>query len=214
MEMLPEPAWTVITCWDTELVGTVTTGASPESVLALTWYRVLPAGSTSVTFPEPLSTRTCAGTPVKVRVMSPDPVLATTLAPVRPATETLPEPVLSVTLGPDRVPPEMSPDPVRTVRALGMFSARMLPEPVPALTGLDRPCSVTSPEPVEMSARLPSGTTARKSKEHTPVTNRHRGGTATPDEVRCQVTVDRTSEKCAVPGSRSSLPAAWVTCRS
>src|SRR5215467_3844958 len=119
MEMLPEPAWTVITCWDTELVGTVTTGASPESVLALTWYRVLPAGSTSVTFPEPLSTRTCAGTPVKVRVM-------------------LPEPVLSVTLGPDRVPPEMSPDPVRTVRALGMFSARTLPEPVPALTGLDR----------------------------------------------------------------------------
>src|SRR5215469_9447721 len=139
MEMLPDPSLTVITCWDAGLVGTVTT-RPPESVVALTWYGVLPRGSTSETFPEPVLTRTCAGTSVKVSVMSPDPALALTCAPVRPAMEMLPEPVLTVTFVPDTALPETSPD------------------PVPALTGPDTSASVTLPDPVEMTARLPSGT--------------------------------------------------------
>ena len=72
MEMLPDPSLTVITCWDAELVGTVTRRL-PESVTALTWYGVLPGGSTSVTFPDPLSTCTRSGTLVNVSAMSPDP---------------------------------------------------------------------------------------------------------------------------------------------
>src|SRR5215469_5232123 len=175
MEMFPDPALTVITCCDAELVGTVTT-RPPESAVAFTWYRVLPRGSTSETFPEPVLTRTCAGTSVKVRVTSPDPVLAVTVAPASPATEMLPEPVLKATFAPDTALPDTSPDPVL------------------ALTGLDRCSSFTLPEPVEMSARLPSGTTAWKSNEQLPTTKWHRGVTITPDRVLCQVTVDRMIE--------------------
>src|SRR5215472_2554431 len=175
MEMLPDPALTVMTCWDAELVGTVTT-RPPEAVLAFTRYRVLPRGSTSETFPEPVLTRTCAGTSVKVRVISPDPALAVTLALANPATEMLPEPVLTATFPPDTALPDTSPDPVS------------------ALTGPDRSASVTLREPVEMSARLPPGTTAWKSNEQLPATKWHRGVTVTPDRVSCQVTVDRMIE--------------------
>src|SRR5262249_25544774 len=140
MEMLPDPALTVITCRDAELVGTVTS-RPPESATAFTRYRVLPCGSTSETFPEPVLTRTCAGTLVKVRVISPDPALAVTFAPASPAMEMLPEPVLKARFAPDTALPETSPDPVS------------------ALTGSETSRSVTLPEPAEMSARFPPGTT-------------------------------------------------------
>src|SRR5579859_5601933 len=126
--------------------------------------------------------------------MFPDPAETTTSRLPRLSMAMLPDPALSVTLGPDSAPPVMFPDPVRSVTVPVSTFASRLPEPDPAVTGPVRPLSVTLPEPSDRTVRLPAGRTAWKLNEQMPRKKWHRGDTATPDGVVCQVTVDRTSE--------------------
>jgi hypothetical protein len=166
----------------------------PELVLALTWYCVGPGGSTTLTLPEESLTRTCEGTLLKVRAMSPEPSETTTSRLARPWMTMSPEPSLSVTCGPDRLSPDMSPEPVCRLTVRDSRFACTSPDPDVALTGPVRPRSVRLPEPSERTVRLPAGRTARRLNEQLPMKKWHCGDTTTPDGVECKVTVERTSE--------------------
>src|SRR5579875_1075776 len=114
--MSPPPVATVIRFRDAVFCRTVSV-TLPPSALATTWYWVPPGGTTTVTLPPLVLTRTSRGTRVKTISTSPPPVRTVTCAAVTAVARMFPPPVLRER-SPAAPSADTSPPPVDTDTAV------------------------------------------------------------------------------------------------